>query len=315
MKDNPHKICQNCETPLNGLYCGKCGQKDFDDELKVSSIFLEWVDEHFGVNGTLWRTLKKLIASPSYLPKRYIEGHRVGYIRPIRLLLTLTVVSVFLNQFLAINAAVPTGKFEPDTHLPEIASGFYAFGECETKLNKVKDDFEVNYKSEYINFLKVEKGFTDEVIQKRIQRYSKISSAMCSYYEKIDQYRIYSYWIFLPLLTFFFWLAFRKSHQLKFMHILFYVLHYSSLIMIISIVMSLVGVVIFYFIGPHNTLGLIFGLLMSFMSFSAFILVSKNTFEIKGFGSTIKLLFVYFVYYIIYTTFIFSIGMGGSVIL
>jgi hypothetical protein len=89
-----HAQCANCNAPLAGAYCHRCGQA-----AHVHRSLLHMVEE--GIHGVLhfdtksWRTLPLLIGRPGLLTRRYIEGQRVRYVSPLALFL----FSVFLLFF------------------------------------------------------------------------------------------------------------------------------------------------------------------------------------------------------------------------
>lgn len=78
--------CLNCEGPVIGNYCSRCGQP-----LHVHrSIGAFWHDILHGVlhfEGKFWRTLPLLAWKPGELTRRYVHGERAKFISPMALFL------------------------------------------------------------------------------------------------------------------------------------------------------------------------------------------------------------------------------------
>jgi hypothetical protein len=87
--------CPNCATPLAGPWCHACGQPAEDYHRSLLKLSREAIDGLFDLDGRLWRTLPDLCFKPARLTRRFLDGHRVGQIPPLRLFL-IVVVLVFL---------------------------------------------------------------------------------------------------------------------------------------------------------------------------------------------------------------------------
>ncbi len=108
-------LCPNCHHPEPGAYCAQCGQKQADPRLPLRRMFAEFIDEEFGVNRRLPRTLKLLLFSPGTLTNEYFSGRIQQYIPPLRLYLLSSLVffGVFLSsQNSAISIGVESGAVE-----------------------------------------------------------------------------------------------------------------------------------------------------------------------------------------------------------
>lgn len=84
--------CPNCETPLTGEYCQKCGQKKIHaHDFKVTHFFGHVVHEftHLDSNKAL-RTLTALLFRPGLLTHEYLAGRKGRYIQPLRIYLTFS---------------------------------------------------------------------------------------------------------------------------------------------------------------------------------------------------------------------------------
>lgn len=84
--------CSNCETPLKGRYCHKCGQIADTWHRPIWSLFSEITEGLFNLDGRVWRTLPSLLFRPGHLTRNYLTGKRQRYIPPFRLFLLASLV-------------------------------------------------------------------------------------------------------------------------------------------------------------------------------------------------------------------------------
>lgn len=97
--------CENCEVPLQGGFCHRCGQ-NAHSPLRHTGHALEEVFESFWhLDGRVFRTVRELL-SPGRLANAYLAGHRVRYIAPLRLFVILSVLTFFVAQY-AVHFAGP----------------------------------------------------------------------------------------------------------------------------------------------------------------------------------------------------------------
>jgi hypothetical protein len=87
-------FCPNCYQPNPGEYCPQCGQRQAERRITLRKLFTEFLDEQFGVNNRLPRTLKLLLFRPGFLTNEYFGGRIQQHIPPLRLYL-LTSVAFF----------------------------------------------------------------------------------------------------------------------------------------------------------------------------------------------------------------------------
>jgi hypothetical protein len=91
--------CANCEAPLSGAFCHRCGQT-----AHIHRSLLHILEEtlhgilHFDTK--TWRTLPLLIARPGLLTRRYIDGQRVRYVPPLSLFLFTVFLMFFAMSFI-----------------------------------------------------------------------------------------------------------------------------------------------------------------------------------------------------------------------
>jgi uncharacterized protein DUF3667 len=86
--------CANCGAPLQGRFCSACGQEAKPLDPPVRHFAKEFAQEFFDVDGKQIRSLRRLVFSPGFLTREYVEGRRVGWLTPLKLYL-LTSVAAF----------------------------------------------------------------------------------------------------------------------------------------------------------------------------------------------------------------------------
>jgi hypothetical protein len=107
----PGTPCANCSTPLQGPWCHACGQLGEDFHRSWFHLVAESVEGLLHLDGRFWRTLPDLVLRPARLTRRYLEGHRVPQIPPLRLFLVVLLLVFFAGSvtsgkvnFIHINA-------------------------------------------------------------------------------------------------------------------------------------------------------------------------------------------------------------------
>jgi len=91
--DQHQSLCANCGTPLEGRWCGQCGQKALSEsDRRFGHVLGQFVHELLHVEGKLPRTLGALIFKPGLPSQAYLEGRRVIYLSPIGLFLLINLL-------------------------------------------------------------------------------------------------------------------------------------------------------------------------------------------------------------------------------
>lgn len=88
--------CDNCHTSLQGDFCHQCGQEKKSYIRNVSGVVTEFFGEFSNWDTRVWRTLVPLWFRPGYLSSRYVQGHRVPYVPPLRLYLFTSIIAFLL---------------------------------------------------------------------------------------------------------------------------------------------------------------------------------------------------------------------------
>lgn len=86
-----HGACLNCQTPLIGSHCHRCGQPAHVHRT-AGGLFHDIAHGVFHLEGRTWHTIPLLFWRPGELTRRYAQGERVKFVSPMALFL----FSVFL---------------------------------------------------------------------------------------------------------------------------------------------------------------------------------------------------------------------------
>lgn len=107
-------ICSNCSAELRGRWCYACGQDSRSPFIGFFSLIGRTVSEFFSLDAKLPRSVATSVI-PGRLPRRYLQGHRVSYITPVRF-----AVSASILLFTVI--ALLPGSIEPPSVETGVAS-------------------------------------------------------------------------------------------------------------------------------------------------------------------------------------------------
>jgi hypothetical protein len=89
--------CLNCGTPMEARFCPECGQPAIDPDPTLREFLHELAAELLHWDGKLISTFRLLLTKPGELTREHLAGRRVGYISPLRLYLTCSVLFFFLR--------------------------------------------------------------------------------------------------------------------------------------------------------------------------------------------------------------------------
>lgn len=88
--------CLNCGTPATGKFCAECGQEIKDHSVALGPLLSDALAELASWDSKLLRTLVPLLIRPGFLTNEYNAGHRVPYLSPLKLYLTISVLFFLL---------------------------------------------------------------------------------------------------------------------------------------------------------------------------------------------------------------------------
>ncbi|WP_101925678.1 MULTISPECIES: DUF3667 domain-containing protein [Luteimonas] len=95
--------CENCQTPLQGDFCHRCGQSTHSPVRHVGHAVEEVFESFWHLDGRIFRTVRDLFV-PGRIAERYLAGHRVRYVAPMRLFVILTLLTFFVAKFVVQDA-------------------------------------------------------------------------------------------------------------------------------------------------------------------------------------------------------------------
>ncbi len=92
--------CANCDYAfLPGEpdeFCPRCGQQNHAVEIGFGHVVEEFLEGIFHFDGKVFRTARLLLFKPGELTRRFLAGHRVPYVPPIRLYVFISFVFFLL---------------------------------------------------------------------------------------------------------------------------------------------------------------------------------------------------------------------------
>ncbi|HYD51813.1 MAG TPA: DUF3667 domain-containing protein, partial [Gemmatimonadaceae bacterium] len=92
----PGDRCPGCDAPRPGRYCPQCGERRVDEADYSVTAFARYSLEHLSnLDGNVPRTLVRLW-SPGFLATEYFAGRRTRYLRPLQVLLLVSIVVFFV---------------------------------------------------------------------------------------------------------------------------------------------------------------------------------------------------------------------------
>ena len=102
--DSP--FCHNCGIRLSGPYCAACGQKAVPLSVTVHDFLHELTHETLHLDGRVFQSIRRLLFSPGFLTREYVQGHRARWISPIRLYLIFSVAYFALSAITGFRVVI-----------------------------------------------------------------------------------------------------------------------------------------------------------------------------------------------------------------
>lgn len=124
--------CRNCGYVLGEprpKFCAACGQDTSPKPPTVGEFIQHLGGNYVAMEGALWRTLALLLFRPGRLTQEYLAGRKRRFVLPVRLYLTISVLTLLLMRFsgaLEIPAVRPDGRpieFKPGRDLTFVDAG------------------------------------------------------------------------------------------------------------------------------------------------------------------------------------------------
>ena len=91
--------CLNCHTEYEGHYCPECGQSAKTSRFTVKSVLSDTLDVWGMGSRSLPRTVWHLLIRPGQMIGDYLDGKRMPYFPPVKLLFVLCVFYALITSF------------------------------------------------------------------------------------------------------------------------------------------------------------------------------------------------------------------------
>jgi hypothetical protein len=91
--------CLNCGAALHGPFCARCGQEAKPLDPPVRYFARELAEDLFDADSRVLRSLRRLLFSPGFLTREYVEGRRASWISPTKLYLLASVAAFGVLAF------------------------------------------------------------------------------------------------------------------------------------------------------------------------------------------------------------------------
>lgn len=90
------RYCLNCSTPLVGVYCSQCGQKDIPRRQTLGELCFNFLSSFSGYESKFFQTTRFLILKPGFLATEYNAGKRERYFHPARMYVFISFIYFLL---------------------------------------------------------------------------------------------------------------------------------------------------------------------------------------------------------------------------
>lgn len=108
--------CPNCGTQLTEEmnYCHNCGQENHIRRATMKLLASDFFSSYFSVDSKLFRSLRYLLFSPSFLSLEYLNGKIEAYLRPIRLYIFISFTFFLLLSITSSSTPADDMKLKKD---------------------------------------------------------------------------------------------------------------------------------------------------------------------------------------------------------
>jgi hypothetical protein len=98
--------CANCGAGLRGPFCAECGQAVKPLDPPVRQFAKELAQELLDVDNRVLRSLRRLVFSPGFLTRAYMDGRRARWLSPLKLYLLTSVAAFAVLTFAGDDAGL-----------------------------------------------------------------------------------------------------------------------------------------------------------------------------------------------------------------
>ncbi len=113
--------CLNCETPLTGSFCGKCGQRA-RGRLTSRELVGDLLAHVLTLESALGRTVIGLARRPGAVCLDYVKGRRARYISPLRYCLLTLALYLLVGLVLGADPTKAVGNISISSATTEVAN-------------------------------------------------------------------------------------------------------------------------------------------------------------------------------------------------
>ena len=96
LSDDQH-VCLNCGESFNGQFCPRCGQNGNAARFTPSNVLANALDVWGASNRSMPRNIVHLLLRPGYMIADYLNGHRMPYFPPFKMLFILVTTFLFIT--------------------------------------------------------------------------------------------------------------------------------------------------------------------------------------------------------------------------
>jgi len=107
-------VCYNCDEPLSGAFCARCGQKVAQLDPSLHEFLHDFTHEMLHVDGRIFKSVRKLLLAPGFLTREQFEGRRASWISPIRLYLIFSIAYFAIASLASARAVSVAGNEDAD---------------------------------------------------------------------------------------------------------------------------------------------------------------------------------------------------------
>jgi len=95
--------CENCGEELRGHYCSKCGQAAVNYHRSFRHVIVDVLDSFLNWDSKFIQSLGLLLWRPGRLTNKFLEGHRVRVVHPLRLYLLVSIVFFLCARLIPVS--------------------------------------------------------------------------------------------------------------------------------------------------------------------------------------------------------------------
>jgi hypothetical protein len=130
MTDAIAAACANCGAPLTGAFCARCGQEAKPLDPPTRHFVMDFAQEFFDVDSRVLRSARRLVTSPGFLTREYVEGRRISWLSPLKLYLTASVAAFAMVALAGSDAGLHI-RFTTSGAAPSSGARVLGFGSYE----------------------------------------------------------------------------------------------------------------------------------------------------------------------------------------